>query len=183
MKKKMVDVDVTPVKFWENFWCSYSDCVFVDLNDHKHGHTLFLSTSMEEENLSRMRIELSYRLRVSNPIRVVESQITDTNSYMKSSLETLINDSVRYGSQMDIDSVEAQLRKSIAISNSISDIFTMSDLSIRISYEEKSSFDEQRLFGRHLSNDMNTLLEIAKNSDLEANEEENLKNLILNGPE
>ena len=182
-EEKMVDVDVTPVKFWENFWCSYSDCVFVDLNEHKHDHTLFLSTSTDKEEMSFMRIDLSYRLKVSNPIKVVESQITDTNSYMKNSLETLVNDSVRYGDQRDKDSVEAFLRKSIATSNSIGEVFSMSDLSVSISYEDRSKFDNQSLFGRQLCNDMNTLLEIAKNSDLEATEEEELKNLILNGPE
>lgn len=182
-EEKMVNADVTPVKFWENFWCSYSDCVFVDLNEHKHDHTVFLSTSDDEDRMSSMRIDLSYRLKVSDPVKVVESQITDTNSYMKESLETLINASVRYGDRTDVESVEAQLRKSIRTSNVIGEVFTMSDLSVVISYENRSKFDEQSMFGRLLSDDMRTLLEIAKNSDLEADEEEGLKNLILNGPE
>ena len=182
-EEKMVNVDVTPVKFWENFWCSYSDCVFVDLNEHKHDHTLFLSAEKDSDEMSRMRIDLSYRLKVSDPVKVVESQITDTNSFMRSSLEVLINDSVRDGAQANVDRVEAQLRKSIATSSAITDVFAMSDLSVNVSYEDRSRYDAQGVFGRLFSDDMKTLLEIAKNSDLDASEEENLKNLILNGPE
>lgn len=182
-EEKMINVDETPVKFWENFWCSYSDCVFVDLNAHKHDHTLFVDTSKDLEHQARLRIDMSYKLKVSDPVKVVEDQITDTDRYMKSSIDTMLRESIGYGDPMDEDRVEAAIRKNIASSGFMPDIFSMSDLMVSVTYENDMQTGCQDEIGSRLNNDMNTLLEIAKNSNLDESEEEELKKLILNGPD
>jgi hypothetical protein len=179
----MINVEKTPVKLWENFWCFYSDCVFVDLSAHKHDQTIYVRNDLKQIDTRFLRIDLSYILQVSDPIKVVENQITDTNSYMNSSLKELLSGSMMHGASIDEQQLEAHMKKSITSSTCINDVFSLTDLEIKISSGNELSGVHHKQTGSKLSEDMNTLLEIAKNSNLEPDEEEELKKLILNGPE
>jgi len=177
----VVNADVTPLKFWENFWCTYSDCVFVDLNSHVHDHTVTLPLPTGMSGCNQVRIDLSYHLKVSDPVKIVETQITNTNTFMEKALESLAKKSVWGGDHLNADSLEARLRKAIATTERINTYFVVSNLSVNITYY-RHSYLKQESSDMRFNSDMRRLLEIAENSGLEDSEKKSIEKIFLEGP-
>lgn len=177
----VVNADIRPLKFWENFWCTYSDCVFVDLNSHTHDHAVTLPLPTGMSGYNQVRIDLIYDLKVSDPVKIVESQITNTDTFMKKALESLVKKSVWGGDHLNADSLEARIRKAIATADRINTFFVVTNLSVDITYY-KHSYKDNDSSDMRFNSDMRKLLEIANNSGLEDSEKKSIEKIFLEGP-
>jgi len=181
-EEQYVNVDEHPIKFWENFWCSYTDCVFVDLNTHQHDQVVLIDcSSLNKKAVKSMEINISFDLKVVNPVVVVKEQITDTSQFMRTILLDIIKESVECGSSIDELHIKSKIDRAIYASDRISHMFNLDNLNSRIVVKSGESSNQSNI-GVHNS-DIKTLLEIAKNSNLEDHEEADLKRLIFDGPD
>lgn len=181
-KEMLVDMDKSRLKFWEKLWCTYSDCVFVDLNAHRQRHQFFVRGVGVNETVKSVNIQLDFRLKVQNPLGLVENQITDTYDYMGPVLERLVTGTIKDGALMSANQFEALIRRNIYSSQLVKEYFHLSDLSVEISFSSEKETVLDSNFGCSIENDMNALLRIAKASDLDKGEEERLKKLLFNNP-
>ncbi len=146
-----------------------------------HNHKIVLPLPAGMSGYNQVRIDLNYDLKVSDPLRIVESQITNTNTYMTKTLDILVKKSVWGGDHLNADSLEARLRKAIAMSDEIISLFRMSDLFVDITYY-KHSYHNEESSDMRFNSDMRRLLEIAENSGLEDSEKKSIEKIFLEGP-
>lgn len=177
-----VNVDEITLRFWENFLCAYSDCVFVDLNAHAQNHQFTLRGIGVDNEVNCVHIRLSFRLRIIKPIAIIENQITNTYDYMSQVLEHLVNSSFLDGAWKETTHFEALIRRNINLSSQVDKYFALTDLVVEMGFSSEVEDLTRHSFGHPIENDMNALLRIAMSSDLEKGEEERLKRLFLNYP-
>jgi len=181
----LVNADEYEIKLWLGFWCIYTDCVFVDLNTHSIRHEFELKSEIGLQAWSyNSKVIVDYKLHINDPIQIVREQITNTDVYMRGLLEVELHRIVKDGIVMTSDELEVQLYDKIISSELINSVFSLKDLSIRVTKakDENSNFRFKNQSIAQLS-DVKKLLEIAKNSNLEEFEEEEVTRIILNGPD
>lgn len=179
----LVNFDEETLKFWEKIWCSYSDCVFIDLNAHHQSHEFRLRGVGISDNVQTKKVQLTFKLKVDDPIAIVKDQITNTYNYMSRVLESLVKQTFRDGALVSENQFEALLRRNISLSNEIDKYFILSDFVVELSFSNMSGEIANRRNEHSIEQDMNALLEIAKRSDLDNKEEERLKKLFFDFPE
>ena len=181
----LVNADEHQIKLWMGFWCIYTDCVFVDLNTHNIRHEFEVKNQIGLQAWSNSsKVTVDYKLLINDPIQIVRDQITNTDVYMRGLLEVELHRIVKDGIVMTSDELEVQLYDKIISSELINSVFSLKDLSIRVTKakDENSNFRFKNQSIAQLS-DVKKLLEIAKNSNLEEFEEEEVTRIILNGPD
>ncbi len=179
--EQYTNFDETPIKFWEKFWCSYTDCVFVDMNVHSHEQVVRVKCDPTKIYANEVIAKFNFSLKVKNPVGIVEAQITDTNQFMNDILHNIVWDLMECGSSVDQNHLRSKVERCIYSSQDIHRLFDLDELNSSITIKlGGSNYIENNVSDIH-AQEIKKLLDIAKNSDLEDHEEEELKRLILNG--